>query len=175
MFLLCTCLPICFTLAKISCRLLIFLTEIPTPLGVYPLTKDTKGRDVSNKKNPPGTSTGVRYSPGTNGVPEKSTCFAGKPGSFMEFPKSKQLDAKNEITILFNIYPEKPGPILEYYPGGIQVWLLGRNTLFVRFVRRVRKAVRPLKARKLRRRQWNYVGVTYDQDSGTNFFSFLMK
>ena len=128
---------------------------------------------MSTNKNPAGTPTGVKYSPGTNGAPDKSTCFAGKPGSFLEFPESKKLDAKNEITLLFNVYPEKPGPILEYYPGGIQVWLLGRDTLFVRLVRRVGKKVRAIRARKiLKPRNWNYVGITYEQRRGTEVIYF---
>ena len=142
------------------------LSGIPTPLAIYPLNRDTKGSDVSPNKNPPGSPTGVRYAPGTNGIPDKSTSFFGKPGSFVEFPISKKLDAKDAITILFNVYPEKAGPIVEYYPGGIQVWVVAPDTIFVRLVRRVGKTTRRLVAKKLKPRRWNYVGVTYDQKRG---------
>lgn len=158
-------------------RLLLFSTEIPRVLGIYPLNKETKGRDVSNNKNPPGKPNGVTYSPGTNGVPDKSTCFAGRQGSFVEFPKSKKLDAKNDITLLFNVYPNKPGSILQYYPRGIEVWLLGRDTLFVRFFRRAgRRTTRAIRAKKkLKPRQWNYVGITYDQREGNGFLNAVFS
>lgn len=74
------------------------------------------------------------------GVKDTAFEFKGKQDSYLEIPNDKhQLDAKNSITLLANVYPTgEDGPILNYQRDGwgVHIWQFDKTMLFVRFVSR---------------------------------------
>lgn len=73
------------------------------------------------------------------GSSESAYEFTGKDDSYIEIPKSKQLDTKHSMTVLANIYPTgNGGPIINYKTDGwgVHLWQFESNELFVRFVHR---------------------------------------
>lgn len=142
------------------------------PVAVYPLNRVTKGRDMSGRKNPPGIIKSVRPATGPDGKEGTSYEFFGKPNSFIELPNKRfaPLDTVNSITIGVWIYPENPGPIVNYDPSGwgVHFWLVGKRTIYVRFSRRGGKgSPPPLISRRIRPRKWQYVATTYNRRTGT--------
>ena len=137
----------------------------PQPLAIYPLDKRTRGRDISPSKNPEGRLYNVKPAPGPYGKPDESTQFLGQRTSFIRFPNKGKLDTSGSISLLAWVYPEGKGAIFEYQRG-VKFWVLRPDTLFVRFVRRDGRSTKSLSRRKLRRRQWHYVGATYDFKRG---------
>ena len=137
-------------------------------MAVYPLNAATKGRDVSARKNPPATIGSVRPARGPDGKRGTSYKFFGRPNSFIELPNKGPLDTVNSITISLWVNPIDPGPLVNYNPKGqgVQIWMVGRTQLFVRFVRRRgRRLTSPLITR-IYRRSWNYITTTYNRRTG---------
>ena len=144
------------------------LAESYNPVAVYPLNKITRGRDMSGRKNLPGTLRGVRPAPGPDGKRGTSFRFFGRPNSYIELPNKKfgPLDTVNSITIGVWIYPVQPGPIVNYDPSGwgLHLWVVGKTTLYARFSRRSGKGAPPaLVSRRLRHRKWQYVVISYSR------------
>lgn len=146
----------------------LFSTGPPRAVALYPLNSKTRGRDIGPRKNQPARSRGVRFAPGPDGFPRGSFYFPGGSGSYTYFPNNGGIDTRNSITLLVWVYPERGGPIFNYKPrgSGVSLWVIRQRTLYVRFVRRSGKGAFVLRTRGLRPRKWNYVGASYDSNSG---------
>ena len=146
----------------------LFSTGPPRAVALYPLNSKTRGRDIGPRKNQPARSRGVRLAPGPDGFPRGSFYFPGGRGSYTYFPNNGGIDTRNSITLLVWVYPESGGPIFYYKPrgSGVSLWVIRQRTLYVKFVRRSGKGAFVLRTRGLRPSAWNYVGASYDSNSG---------
>ena len=145
---------------------LFFLIGFPRIVAFYPLSRKTRGRDISSSQNPEGELHNVRPAPGPDGLPDGSYYFYGTKNSYIEFSNSGKLDSRYSLTLLAWVYPEGSGPIFHFAPGGVRFWVVRPNTLFVRFVRRTGRPTQQLISRTLIPKQWNYVGASYDEKTG---------
>lgn len=141
-------------------------------VAFYPLDKNYKGRDASGNNNPEGILKGVRNVPGPDGKPNGATEFFGKPYSYIEFPNNGKLDTKKSITILAWIKNKgRSGPIVHYNERGLGVhlWIINKNKLFVRFIKRNGRFTKELVSTGRtgpNYKAWNHVGATYDRRTG---------
>ena len=139
-------------------------------MAFYPLTKKTGGSDIGPKKNKPGRLVNTPFGKGPDGSPGTSVKLKGKPDSYIEFPNRKgKLDPRNSMTFVGYVNPKgKAGPIFNYKTDGfgVHIWQVRPKILFVRYVTRRKKALKPLVSTKLRRNAWNWIGTTYDQKTG---------
>lgn len=146
--------------------LIIFCLVHPRAQAIYPLSQRTRTRDVGLYSNPPGTARNIRYAPGPDRRQNTATQFLGRSSSYIEFPNKGRLDTKRSISLLAWIYHEgRAGPIFNYMPNGwgVHFWMTSPRTLFVRFTRRRgRRFTAAVFSRRILRRQWQYVGATYD-------------
>ena len=118
----------------------------------------------------------VQVAPGADDVDGGSLELAGTYDSFIQIPNmwGGFADAGRSITLLAFIYPTgSGGPILSYdiYGFGVQLWHEGCNgemgVLSVYFMRRdLMVWAPPLGAPVLNMNAWNFIGVSYDHDSG---------
>ena len=138
------------------------------PVAVYPLNSVSKGRDVSGRKNPPAIFGSVRPAPGPDRKQGSSYQFFGRPNSFIQLPNKGLLDTVNSITISLWVYPQGPGPLVNYNPRGqgMQIWMVSRTQLYARFVRRRGRVLTKPIIYRIYRRSWSYVTVTYNQKTG---------
>lgn len=144
----------------------VFLIGFPRIVAFYPLSRKTRGRDISSSQNPKGELHNVRPAPGPDGLPDGSYYFYGTKTSYIDFPNNGKLDSRYSLTLLAWVYPEGSGPIFHFAPGGVRFWVVRPNTLFVRFVRRTGRPTKQLISRTLIPKQWNYVGASYDEKTG---------
>ena len=137
---------------------------------MYPLTLKTRGRDISLFGNPPGILRNVRLAPGPDGKPLGSYRFSGRSNSYIEFPNRGKIDTKRSITLLAWIYHEgRAGPIFNYKRDGwgVHFWMISPRTLFARFTkRRGRRFTKAVLSRRVKPREWQYVGATYNGRTG---------
>ena len=137
---------------------------------MYPLSARTKAKDVGLLGNPPGVLGRVRPARGPDKRPYSSYRFTGRRGSYIQFPNRGKIDAANSITLLAWIYHSgRAGPIFNYKPNGwgVHLWMIRRNTLFVRFNKRRSLRNTPgLSSSKIKPRRWQFVGATYDGRTG---------
>lgn len=118
----------------------------------------------------------VQIAPGADDVEGGSLEFAGSYDSFIEIPNmwGGFADAGRSITLLAFIYPTgNGGPILSYdiYGFGVQLWHEGfygeMGVLTAHFIRRdLMVCAPPLGAPVLNMNAWNFIGASYDHDSG---------
>lgn len=127
-----------------------------------------RGRDIGPRRNRPGRIYNIKAAPGPNGWPGNSFYFTRRPAAYVDLPNSGSLDTKNSITILTWIYPEGPGTVLEYRPGGFKLGVTRAGAIRVVFKRRTNKPSKTVRSPRgrVRWRQWYYIGVTYDQRRG---------
>lgn len=148
-----------------------FLVSVLPPLvAIFPLDKESRTKDIT-KNNPPGIPSDVRPAPGPDGRPDGATLFTGSSNSFIEFPNNGKLDTRRSMTILAWIYHNgRSGPIFNYdrRDFGVHLWMVGPRVLFVRFVKRSRRRTSSVAtySKKPRYRAWNYIGATYDYNTG---------
>lgn len=134
------------------------------------MSKKYRGKDRFG--NPTGRLQRVRFAKGPDGRPYSSTRFFGNRNSFIEIPNRGKLDAKKSITILAWVYHEgKAGPIVNYQPRrgwGVHLWMVAPRTIYVRFVKRNGRVTPGLVGYRgrLPYKAWNYVGVTYNYQTG---------
>lgn len=118
----------------------------------------------------------IRVAPGADGIEGGSLELAGTYDSFIEIPNmwGGFADAGRSITLLAFIYPTgRCGPIVSYdiYGFGVQLWHEGfldeMGVLTAYFIRRdLMVCATPLGAPVLNMNEWNYIGASYDHDSG---------
>lgn len=151
---------------RVNSNLSVAILDFPRIVALYPLSKRTKGKDISGNQNRDGELHQVYPARGPDGLPDGSYYFPGRKTSYIKFPNNGKLDSYYSITLLAWVYPEGSGPIFHFAPGGVRFWVVRPNTLFVRFVRRTGRPTRQLISRKLIPKQWNYVGASYDERTG---------
>lgn len=137
---------------------------------MYPLNRNTQGRDISFARNPNGRLGRVRFAKGPDNLPGGSIEFFGRSNSYVEFPNRGKLDTGRSITLLAWIYHTgRAGPIFNYMPNGwgVHFWMVTPSTLFARFTRRTgRRFTRAIYSRSVKPRKWQFVGATYNYRTG---------
>lgn len=146
------------------------ISELPPLVAIFTLDQETKTKDITGN-NKPGKPSNVRLAPGPDGRAGGSTLFIGSSNSYIEFPNNGKLDTRRSMTILAWIYHNgRSGPIFNYDRRGfgVHLWMVGPRVLFVRFVKRSRGRTSSVATytKKPRYRAWNYIGATYDYNTG---------
>lgn len=145
-------------------------SAIRRAVAVYPLNRNTKGRDISFSRNPKGRVARVRYAPGPDNSPGGSIKFYGRSNSYVEFPNRGKIDTRRSITLLAWIYHTgRAGPIFNYMPNGwgVHFWMVSPKALFARFTRRRGRRFTPaVYSRTVQPRKWQFVGTTYSYRTG---------
>ena len=143
---------------------------MPGPVAVYPLNAKHRAYPISPYTVPPGKLVGVTLAEGPNGDPGGSYAFAGTASSYIELPSGSRLDIKYSITLVALIYPEAPGPIIDYGVGGLWAthWWMSSMTRLHWSVRRrnLQEQWITLQNDILKIGQWNLVAATYDHSTG---------
>lgn len=121
-------------------------------------------------------SQNIQSAQGPDGSKGGSLQLAGEVDSFIEIPNDGPLDATRSITLLAFVYPMgKGGPIICYEKSGLGVQLCyngvtsKEGVLRASFIRRDLLEIKisdPLEAQVLRLNEWNFVGTSYDYNSG---------
>ena len=152
---------------QIGSLYVLFLAPL-NPVAFYPLDGFHGTADMGPNPLLSGQPVGVRLAEGPFGNPNGSFYFEGSGNSYVEFKKSAALDTKYSISIFSWIYPEKDGPIFNYMINGwgMHLWVNTPLVLFVRFVFRDHRWPNPLISSELRKQEWNFVGTTYDGNTG---------
>lgn len=141
-------------------------------MAFFPLNKGARGRDLRNR-SPTGRLNHVRAAPGPLGRPGGSIQLLGKRTSYVQFPNRRggALDTSYSMTVLAWIYPEgTAGPLFNYHPSarGVHFWLKTPRTLYASFMRRKgRKYTAPVRSRSIQLRKWQFVGASYNRNTGT--------
>jgi len=145
-------------------------TGLPEPIALYPLNEQYGAKDISPQNNPAGKVRGVKYASGNYGQPAGSLYFSGSSSSYVEFPNNGGLDARNSMTFVAWIRPEKSaGPLFNYKVNdrGVYVWLESPNKLVVKFENLASNLPYAIESDKIRLKRWNYVAASYDNLDGT--------
>lgn len=114
----------------------------------------------------------MRTGPGPDGWPNTATEFFGNRNSYVEFPNTGKLDAKNSITVLaWVLHLGYAGPIFNFNRGpgwGVHLWMTKPRQFFARFVRRGGRFTTPLvtHGNNVRYKAWNFVGASFDGNTG---------
>ncbi|PFX30307.1 NFX1-type zinc finger-containing protein 1 [Stylophora pistillata] len=145
------------------------------PLAMFPFNAECGGLEYFSQEEIAYISPRVRYAPGVDGNPGGSLELTGFADSFIEIPNwwGGFSDAGSSITLLTFIYPFGiVGPILSYdvHGYGVQLWHEGfeggMGILTAYFIRRDLQPIAPLRAAVLHINEWNFIGASYDHDSG---------
>ena len=143
--------------------------DTPVPTAVYPLNGHFGTRDLSSNENPPGKPYNVQLAPGPFGQPHGSYRFSGNSTNYIEFPNNGGLDTRYSLTLLVWVFFENTdGPIFNYGTDyyGVHFWVAG-SMLYIQFTRRSDGFLpTQLHGSTLKSEAWNFVGASYDYDSG---------
>lgn len=139
--------------------------------AIYPLNKQTRGRDLSARRAPTGYLSSVTSAVGPYGRPGGSFYLQGTSNSYIDFSNaaSGKLDTWSAISIFLWVYPEeKPGPIVNYQRSGhgLGLWMSGTRVLEGRVYSRRNYYRRKLFFTHFLPRRWYYVGLMYDNNHG---------
>ena len=145
--------------------------DVPDPIAYYPLNGEYKTREAKNRQ-PEGKPFNVQLTAGPDGTPNGSYYFMGMENSYIEFPNNGSLDTKASITILLWLYPESTnGPLFDYNATtqsiAVHFWLR-YGYLIARFASlgSKSKSTPVASSKPVEPEQWQFVGVTYSQESG---------
>ncbi|XP_068680125.1 von Willebrand factor A domain-containing protein 2-like [Montipora foliosa] len=155
-------------LIKVDSTLVHHGRDYPVPVALYPLNEKYRARDVIGG-NLPGVASKVIPADGPFNKSKNSYLFFGKSDSFIELPNNGKLDTKNSMSILAWILPRSAGPIFNYKIDGwgVNFWMAKPRKLFAQFVSRTPAAPLPaIKSTHVKPNKWNFVGTTFDQNSG---------
>lgn len=144
------------------------MSERPKAVGIFPMNKAARGKDIGPLRNSPGILYNIRPAPGPNGKPGGALKFPRSRTGYIEFPNNGKLDTKNSITITAWVKPDGPGKIIEYKPRGVTFGIRSRDVLYARLIRRNGRPTKTVQTRRrgIALRKWNYIALTYDQRSG---------
>ncbi|KAI8490000.1 hypothetical protein Bbelb_323610 [Branchiostoma belcheri] len=151
-------------------------SNIPTPgnaVAVWPLNAKYGASDATGKGND-GTAVGTQLAPGPYGNAGGAFLFAGSSESYVEIPNHGPLDVQFAYTILAHIYPTgSDGPIFDYegvqevaWGFAVHLWQKEGVAIFMRPVGRSGQFPRHSWAKRIEPNAWNYVGGTYDTQTG---------
>ena len=148
------------------------LTALPVAFAIYPLNKQTQGKDIGARRAPTASLSSVTTLPGPYGRPGGSFYLQGTPNSFIDFPNrvGGRLDTWSSISIFLWVYPEgRPGPIINYRRRGhgVGLWLSGTRLLQGHIYSRRYFYRRTMYFYRFLPRKWYFVGLMYDNTRGT--------
>ncbi|KAI8519045.1 hypothetical protein Bbelb_023020 [Branchiostoma belcheri] len=144
------------------------------PVAVWPLNAKYGASDATRNGND-GRATGTQLAPGPYGNTDGAFLFSGTSDSYIDIPNNGQLDVQYAYTILAHVYHTgQDGPIFDYIgqpwlSGGwaVHLWQTAAHGLFMRPVGRDGQFVAGVGAPGvLELNAWNYVGGTYDSNTG---------
>ncbi|XP_078357236.1 uncharacterized protein LOC144642118 [Oculina patagonica] len=144
------------------------IPDPPVPTAVYPLNGEFGTRDLSSNENPPGVPCNVQLAPGPFGQPNGSYQFSGSSNSYIEFPNNGGLDTRYSLTLLAWVFFENTdGPIFNFGTDlyAVHFWV-GASQLYIRFAARSGNSPNALHGSHVKVDAWNFVGASYDYDSG---------
>ena len=111
-------------------------------------------------------SSNIKYAPGPYGNPNGSFFFSGINSSFVELKNTGELDARFSMSAFAWVHLDNSdGPLFKY---GCSMWVF-QSTLKVevRFVDRKTSKIHLLhKENVLIENAWNFIGTTYDYNTG---------
>ena len=147
------------------------LSDLPLPVGLYPLNELYNSGDASCYGNLAGKVQGANLVSGPFGNANTAYEFSGFRESYISIPQSQHLDVKNSITILTWVYQTgRAGSILLYWNGGrgVDFRTLSPSTVSVQFTKRGGETVPSLNNSTLDLlNRWHYIGASYDHNTGT--------
>ena len=140
--------------------------------AIFPLNKQTQGKDIGARRAPTATLSSVTTLPGPYGRLGGSFYLQGTSNSFIDFPNrvGGRLDTWSSISIFLWVYPEgRPGPIINYRRRGhgVGLWLSGTRLLQGHIYSRRYFYRRTMYFYRFRPRKWYFVGLMYDNTRGT--------
>ncbi|XP_019637925.1 PREDICTED: uncharacterized protein LOC109480218 [Branchiostoma belcheri] len=144
------------------------------PVAVWPLNAKYGSSDATGNGND-GTATGTQLAPGPYGNSDGAFLFSGTSDSYIDIPNNGQLDVQYAYTILAHVYHTgQAGPIFNYIGQpwlsagwAVHLWQTAAHGLFMRPVGRDGQFVAGVSAPGvLELNAWNYVGGTYDSNTG---------
>ncbi|XP_006818513.1 uncharacterized protein LOC102806167 [Saccoglossus kowalevskii] len=157
-----------FTLAASQTKVLQTRSYDPSMVAFWPLNADHGTVDQIGSND--GLPTGVTVDNTKHGDICSAYSFAGNKNSFIEFPNDGGFDTHYSITLLVYVYPTgAAGPIFNFKRDGwgSHLWQTGANQEFVRMTRRSTLSfTEDLRADVLVQNEWNFLGATYDYNSG---------
>lgn len=146
------------------------------PLAMFPFNAECRGLEYFSQEEVARVSPRVRHATGADGRPGGSLELDGSIESYIEIPNmwGGFADAGRSITLLAFIYPMgSGGPIVSYDVNGygVQLWHDGfdgeMGILTACFIRRdLMDFAPPLTAAVLNVNKWNFIGASYDHESG---------
>lgn len=144
---------------------------LPYPIGLYPLNKLYNTADASCFGNLGGIARDVKLVTGPFGKAYTAYEFAGVGTSHITIPQSPHLDAEKSITILVWIFQTgQAGSVIQYLNNNyrsVGLHTLNANSVFVQFLERNGNTVFFSNHTVSLHNHWQYVGVSYNYDSGT--------
>ena len=146
------------------------------PLAMFPFNSDCQGLEYFSQEQIAIISENVRPAPGPDGQLGGSLKLEGEFDSFIEIPNFSGgcVDAERSITLLAFVYPlGRSGPIISYHIDGLGVQLGYEKSedhmgiLTASFIQRdLMSPAEPLRAPVMANNEWNFVGASYDSNSG---------
>ena len=150
-------------------------------VATYTFSRASRGRDISQYKNPTARLVEISYTRGPDRNPQGAYYFPGVKRirgrtitSYVLLPNNGCLDTRFSFTVLFWLFGESPGTLVHFNPNGagVEVRLSRLTQLYFHVVPRGRsgRSVRPLIGNGVRPRTWNYIAATYDIRTGLATF-----
>ena len=141
---------------------------------MFPFNDECRDLEYFSQDRLASISQNIRSAQGPDGSKGGSLQLTGEVDSFIEIPNDGLLDATRSLTLLAFVYPiGKGGPIICYDKSGLGVQLCyngvtsKEGVLRASFIRRdLLEISDPLEAQVLRLNEWNFVGTSYDYNSG---------
>ncbi|CAH1240471.1 Hypp6038 [Branchiostoma lanceolatum] len=139
-------------------------------VGLWALNSQYGSSDATGNGND-GVARGTQLATGPNGDANGAFLFSGRSSSYIDIPNNGRLDVQSSYTILAHIYPTgEAGPIVNYVGNNngwaVHLWQTPSRTLFMRTIGRDGHFSSGVGADVLRPSDWNYVGGTYDSNTG---------
>ena len=145
-----------------------YFAGVIRPIALFPLNSKYITREALHR-NVFGFLGDVAPAAGPEDKPGSSLAFLGNGNSFIEFPRHPQFDSKKSLTLLAWVFPEKPGPVINYTTNlwGTQLLLLKSNQLVGRITHPDGTLIsQDLASKRVQPGEWNFVGLSYDHVSG---------
>lgn len=144
---------------------------------MFPFNAECQGLEYFSQEQIAILSPNVRPAPGPDGHSGGSLKLEGESDSFIDIPNFSGgcADAERSITLLAFVYPlgNRSGAIISYHIDGLGVQLgyeksdSEMGVLTASFIQRDLMApAKPLRAPVLANNEWNFVGASYDSNSG---------
>ena len=141
---------------------------------MFPFNDECRDLEYFSQDRLASISQNIRSAQGPDGSKGGSLQLTGEVDSFIEIPNDGLLDATRSLTLLAFVYPiGKGGPIICYDKSGLGVQLCyngvtsKEGVLRASFIGRdLLEISDPLEAQVLRLNEWNFVGTSYDYNSG---------